>query len=405
MSRSNTRSSALAAVLVALVATACSDDGGGTDPDAGEVQCDPVDPTLSEAILGDDVMPAIELKISEDSRRSLEADPRKDVPAELIEDGTSHGEIAVHLKGQNSFLPFSEKAAFRLKIDEYEPCKNFHGLTDMTLNNMSTDTSMMHDRLAYYVARQANVPASRANHLLLTINNEFYGLYSNVETVKKKMIKRWFDDNDGPLFEAVDVDFTAEHVAAYELKTGPDDRSLLEGLAADLAKADPDDAIAAAATHADVDEFLRYWAMASVIGQFDAFPYSRPGDDYFVYADPTTSQLSVIPWGMDETFSAADVDVTVGGEAVMSVFAERCKASPACFQDYVDKTWATLAMIEAMDLVGERQRIADLIAPHVAEDVRKPYDAAAVEAGQLQHHYFINDRREWLQMYLPPPSP
>src|SRR6185503_1437004 len=141
-------------------------------------------------------------------------------------------------------------------------------------------------------------------------NGQAYGLYANVETVKKQMMGRWFDDNDGPLFEATDVDFRPADVARYELENGPDDRTLLTGLANALTLSDPDAAIAAAAAFIDMDELLNFWAVLAVIGQFDSFPYSIPGDDYFVYADPTTQRLQVIPWGMDETFKAGDVDVT-----------------------------------------------------------------------------------------------
>ena len=97
---------------------------------------------------------------------------------------------------------------------------------------MHSDPSMMHERLAYLVARQAGgIPASRANHALLTVNGQFYGLYTNVETVKKRMLRRWFADDAGPLFEATDVDFVAADIPFFELASGPDDRSLLAGLA------------------------------------------------------------------------------------------------------------------------------------------------------------------------------
>jgi hypothetical protein len=386
---------AVTGIALAACLAACKGDDGPADPDGGGDECPKIDPELSETILGYDVMPSIELVFAPGSLASLEADPRTYVRAELKHDGTSYGDVGVRLKGQNSFLPVSQKASFRIKTDEYEPCKHLFGLTDLTLNNMSTDTSMMHDRLAYLVARLAGVPASRANHLLLTVDGELYGLYSNVETVKKKMIKRWFDDNDGPLFEATDVDFQASYIAGYELETGPDDRTLLTGLANALTMA-PDAAIAAAAGFADLDAFRRFWAMASVTGHLDGFPYSNPGDDYFVYADPTSGKLAFIPWGMDEAFTAADFPVT----QVVSVLAQKCKDSPACYQAYVDQTYEVLELTETMDLAAERARVAGVIAPYVAMDSRKPYDTAAVEEGQRQQGFFITGRRAWLDHYL-----
>jgi len=354
----------------------------------------------SEDVLGYDVMPEIELLIEPDGIAALEAAPREYVPATIVFEGRSFGPVGVRLKGQNSFLPISEKPSLRINVNEYFPEGTFHGLKDLTLNNMASDASMMHERLAYYVARAAGLPASRANHALLTINGEPYGLYANIETVKARMLKGWFDDNDGPLFEATDVDFADEYIDEYELDAGPDDRSLLWGLADALAIAGPDQAIAAAAQFVEIDHFQRYWAMSSVIGQFDAFPFSLPGDDYFVYADPTTGKLWFLPWGMDETFFAADFSPM----QVNSLLATKCMDSPACFQGYVDSAWELLAMTEELGLEEERARVEAAIAPHVAADTRKPYTAAEVAEAQKQLGYFIRGRREILTGFLPPPS-
>jgi hypothetical protein len=239
---------------------------------------------------------------------------------------------------------------------------------------MDDDFSMMHERLAYLVARQLG-PASRANHTVLTVNGQHYGLYTNVEPVKHHMIARWFDDSQGPLFEATDVDFAAQYIDAFEHESGPDDRSALEGLAAALTNPNPDAAISAASAHVDMDGFLDFWAMEAVVAQFDAFPYSNPGDDYFVYVDPATNKIWFIPWGMDETFYSGEYDV---GQ-ISSTLAATCMASPSCHQSFVDRVWDVFQMTEAMDLLGERTRVAAQIAPHVAADTRKSYDNAQVD--------------------------
>ena len=194
----------------------------------------------------------------------------------------------------------------------------------------------------------------RANHAWLTINGEPYGLYTNLETVKHKMLTRWFAASTGPLFEGYDVDFVPADVAGLELEAGPDDRTLPTGLAAALTPATPAAAIAGAAGFADLARFQNFWAMTSIIGQYDSMPYSNPGDDYLVYGDPTSHRLTFIPWGMDETFYSASVDVTV----THSVLAARCHQSPACFQAYADQVWELVAMIEAMGLDAERARVA-----------------------------------------------
>lgn len=352
-------------------------------------------PDTSEDFLGYDAFPEVAIELSEEAIASLEAEPRTYVEADLTFDGETH-RVGLRLKGQNSFQPIGEKPSFRISVDEYEPNERVASLKDIVLNNMANDPSMMHERLAYLVAREAGLPASRATHALVTVNGEPYGLYAAVEAVKKRMLKRWFDDEEGPLFEAPDVDFAAEYIDAYEHESGEDDRSALEGLAAALALPDPDQAIAAAAEFADVDQLIRFWGMCAVIGQFDSFPYSNPGDDYFVYVDPTDRKIRILPWGMDETFFAADHDILT----INSVFATTCMASPACSEAFQQQVYDVLALTEEMDLEAERVRVAEQIAPHVADDTRKPYPTEMVVDLQAAQGYFIRERRMWIDTYL-----
>jgi len=353
---------------------------------------------LTEHVLGYDRLPELGIIVSPSGIAALEAEPFVYVPASLVFEGRTYGPVGLRLKGQNSFQPFSQKPSLRINVDEYADKARFWGLKDLTLNNMSLDPSMMHERLAYWVMRGVGIPASRANHLRLTVNGQPYGLYANVETVKKHMIARWFSDNRGPLFEGTDVDFTSQYIARYEHESGPDDRSMLWGAAAALTM--PGDAgIAAAAGYIDLGRFQRFWAACSVIGQFDSFPYSQPGDDYFVYADPTSDRIAFLPWGMDETFLSGSHDVTL----TSSILAQRCKESPACFDGYRAQVWSILAMTEAMNLGAERARVAAQIAAYTVMDPRKPYTDEQVTQAQGALYWFIAGRRENLSAMLEAP--
>lgn len=354
---------------------------------------------LTERILGYDEMPELDLRLQPDEIAALEADPYTYVPGHVVYDGREYGPIGIRLKGQNSFEPIDAKPSFRINIDEYVGGAKLLGLDDLTLNNMHSDFSMMHERLAYLVARQLG-PASRSNHAVVSVNDEPYGLYANVETVKRHMIARWFDDPSGALFEATDVDFVVGSIEDFELESGPDDRALLIGLAEALDIASPEAAIAAATEYLDLDAFLSYWSMCAVVGQFDAFPYSNPGDDYFVYADPGSGKLVFLPWGMDETFYSGEFDIW----RIHSILAETCAAAPSCLQQFVDRAWEALELIETMDLAAERTRVVEQIAAHAAADGRKPYDDATVAEFQTQLRWFIEGRRANLSSMLPPQS-
>ena len=68
--------------------------------------------------------------------------------------GRAYGPIGIDLKGTSSFEPLDKKPAFRLSFDKYAKNARFLGLEEILLNNMVSDASMTHERLAYWVGRQ-----------------------------------------------------------------------------------------------------------------------------------------------------------------------------------------------------------------------------------------------------------
>lgn len=392
---------------VANPAGAATDDGqppGAAPPEDVAVppEAIPGAGDLSERILGYDVVAQLALTIPPAQWAALQADPDTYVPVTLTYDGRAYGPVGVHLKGMQSFEPIDAKPSLHINIDKFVDDATFFGLKDITLNNMHSDPSMMHERMAYWVARQAGgIPASRANHAQLTVNGQPYGLYTNVETVKKRILRRWFPSDAGALFSATDVDFIAADIPFFELVTGPDDRGLLASVATALTLTDPDQAIAAASAYVDMNEFLRYWASCAVVGQFDSFPYSNPGDDYFAYANPATQRLAFMPWGMDETFLSSAVHIV---DRTYAPLARACIASSVCFQAFVDTVWDVLAKAEALGWVAERDRIAAQLAPLIAADTKRQHLDADVAHYQMDMWFFLQDRRAWIAMMIPPRS-
>jgi hypothetical protein len=366
---------------------------------------------LSETLLGFSALPQLGIQIDSDGIARLAADPRTYVPGTLVYDGRSYGPVGVRLKGSGSFEPIDRKPSFRINVDEYVPDAKFFGLKDLTLNNMHDDPSMMHERLAYWVARLAGVPASRATHILVSLNGQPAALYTNVETVKSRMLKRWFRNPDGVLYAATDVDFTTrdtlfpdgprDDIALYELKSKVDDRSLLYGLARALENDSADQAMSAAANYLNVGAFQNYWAFTAIVANLDGMPYSMPGDDYFVYGNPDDGRLHILPWGVDESMGADDVDLV---ETAYSVLARKCAASRSCLQQFADKSWALLDKVQAMNWVAEHDKIAQQIAPHVRADRRKVYPDEEVLRQQEDMRYFLLARRATLELTIPEPS-
>ena len=354
-------------------------------------------------------LPEFHIEIDEAGMQSLRDNPRLSVPAFFTYEGRRIGPVGVHIKGQNSFLPIDQKPSLKLQIDFADSGARFHGLRLVTLNNMRSDTSMLKESVAYYMARTAGLYASRAGHALVYLNNDFYGVYTNLESVDSLFLDRWFADSTGSLWEGWDVDFRPGMVdrpcvdsddpnrpGCYQIESGVDDRTALIGLTNALQEPAPQNMLDAG-QYLSFEQFQLYWAVCANIGQFDSFPYSSPGDDYHVYVDPEAQQITFIPWGMDETF--------LGGRnvtSVTSILATTCLADPHCRDGWVQQVWLINDTMQAIDLAGEVDRVAALIAPYIDLDQHKPYSTAQVLAGQAEVRNFINGRAADLAAWLGP---
>ena len=127
-------------------------------------------------------------------------------------------------------------------------------------------------------------------------------------------------------------------------------------------------------------------------------PTACPGDDYFVYANPEDRKIYLLPWGLDETFNAADVNVLT---EVYTVLAKKCAASSGCRRQFEQRLWVLMDKLEAMNWEGERERILQQIAPHVLQDRRKVYTDLQVEEEQNNMKYFVQERRMSLSVFVP----
>lgn len=366
---------ALGAALALLLGAGCAPSSGYLTTPEGTPD-EPEDSDPSAVLFDEAAIPEFELLLSDDAIADLAVDPFDDriwVPATFVYDGQEYGPVGVRLKGENSFQPFWEKPALKVKFDEFDEFEpgEFLGLKELTLNNMVSDYSMMHERLAYRMYREAGIPAARSHHALLTVNGEFYGLYAHVENVDKRLLRRWYEDDEGSMFELADVDFAEQWIDAFELEEGPDDRTALWGVADALSHLGPG-ALDAAQEFLDLDQFVRYWAVGAVVGQFDAYPYSNPGDDCHVYQDPQTGRLQFLPHGLDETFYATSEEIQLGW--VSGIIAVRCGSDPACSEQVREQIWEALDLADEIGLADRVEVIADQIEDWVREDERKPYE-------------------------------
>jgi hypothetical protein len=366
------------------------DSGDSTWVDTGPVESIPQAADGSDAVFVWDEILEFGIEISDEAYNTLRNDPYNYVEGTFIYGDEVYENVGVRLKGQNSFQPITSKCSFKIKFNEYVEGGRFYGMKRVTLNAMNDDYSMIHERFAYWLYRAVGVPASRATHVWVTVNvngTDFeYGLYTHLESIDESMIARWYDDIDGVHFEGWDVDFYPNYVSQYQYGFGDEEHGrgvlmdLAQSVQASYEDADP---------YVDWDQFAKYWAAASIVGQFDAYPYSSPGDDYHIYLESGDDQFDMLPWGNDETFYSIDSNVT----SVNGILAKRCKASTTCYQIYKDYVSEMLDVMEDQDMLGLFDEAIEQITPYIAEDNRKIYSDSYIIYYQTYMREFIETRR------------
>lgn len=323
-------------------------------------------------------------------------DPFTWFSANVVIDGQRYGPVGLRKKGFLGSLSES-KPSLKVKLSEFDPLLEHVGLETFTLNNSVQDPSFARTCLAYRVHTLAGVAAPRCNFADVTVNGQHLGVYVNVETVKKPFLRRNFSRADGTLWEGTVSDFRPAWMETFELKTSQPEggaRARLDQLTQALEAPDAT-ALDEMGKVVDLEEFMSFWAVESVIGHWDGYPGNA--NNFFVYDDPSVGRLKFLPWGPDAAFTS-----TAAGErpnaSVLTVSAlphrlYQLSASRARYLEIVRRVLA-VAFNEA-DLLAELTRIEAQIASRLEDSAR-----AGWAQGLANVRAFIQFRRRGVEREL-----
>jgi hypothetical protein len=370
----------------------------------------------AEALYDPGTVWVVDLQLSEDAIKALEADPegeyQKGTFSIAPSDGTPGGvgtfstpqAMEIRLKGSASFRDLSEKAAFKIKFPKAGP---FLGLRKMTLNNMVEDPSMTHETLSYELHRALGVPASRTGFVYLRLNGEDFGVYMNVENYDNVAMAKKLGSFDGDVQHVYEgengVDLKPELLANFEIDEGPDDISDLEALAAAVNETGPESWSSVVGPLADLKEMTRMWAAEKYSGQFDGYaggPAADHPNNYFLATGPD-GLFRMLPWGQDETWKEENHLPFEGPAGLMF---EKCLADSACKATYGGALEAVQDAVPQLKLDTRAVCTAELLAPwqqlEEEESNRFEYDAGQIADAVAETRAFILSRPEELAGFL-----
>lgn len=375
--------------------------GGG---DGGTVMID-----ASEELYDAERVPRFDIELPGESIAALEREPDVYVRGSLRYGEEIVADIGVRIKGEGSKRTLREKAAFKLKFDEFVSKQSFRGLRRLTLNNMVEDPTFLAERLAFHFFRSQGLPAPRCNSALVYVNGEPFGVYANVETEDKAFLRRWFQSDDGNLYEEGQVDFEPGNEAKFDLETNEEanDRSDLTALIAALASAKPASFLADLGSQLDTDHFLAFTAAEAAVNQWDMYGYTVFYPNNFrLYRDPGKQKFVLLPWGMDmsmkpfrdsgkphiDIFELAREGDRPGAKITAGRMFRACVASSSCRETYAATVEKIASALEGAGLRALAEKYHAQLAPHVETDPRKEYSAAQVAAAYQSLLKVIDER-------------
>ncbi len=238
------------------------------------------------------------------------------VPVTVAFNGQTWEQVGMRYKGNSSLHSAYRmgvgKFAFRLTFDKYEDSypelddQRFYGFKKMTFSNGFNDPSLIRDKIAADLMREAGVPAARTAFARIYVDHGegpvYFGLYTMVEDPSNKMIDTQFADGSGNLYKP-ESNLTSFVETQFEKKTNEDDSdwSDIQAFVSAL-NADASDAATWRSNLEavfDVAGFIKYLALNQAMMNWDT--YGWMAHNYYLYADPSNAgRLVWIPWDMNE---------------------------------------------------------------------------------------------------------
>ncbi|GDX79754.1 hypothetical protein LBMAG42_15650 [Deltaproteobacteria bacterium] len=361
----------------------------GEAPDSGIDEDDTADDPELEAAAAETfytfgVLQEVRLALTQETIDALDKQARRGEAEYLSGDvtinGTAFTNVGVRIKGSSTLRNFDDKPSLKIKLNAFVPDQDYAGLERITLNNMVEDNTQMKEVMVYKIFREAGIYTSRANHAALYVNDELYGLYTNLETMDDHWLEARYSDPSGELFEANDnADFTRSGVAYWESASGTGDTTQLDAVS---------DAIRGAGAnyaddlrlYADMDQFYAFWAWSLLVGDVDGYPYTL--NDCYVYADPADgNRFQFYPWGVDESWYSGAPGYW---NYATGALAAGCLDNDTCKAEFVASMEAQLLVYDTLPIADWYAADAATSAATLAADPRRTFSQSTVASARSQ---------------------
>ena len=221
--------------------------------------------------------------------------------------------VGLQLRGNTSRT--AKKKSFQVSLNTYVPGRDWYGVEKLDLNGEHNDPTISRSKICWDLLRDIGVPAPRASHVELYINQEYFGLYANVEHIDEEFVQSRFGNKDGNLYKCLwpaDLTYLGSDPNEYKLKSGSkrvyelktneeaDDYSDLAHFIDILNNTSIDDLPCELEGVFNVHSLIRSIAFDVMTGNWDGPFYNK--NNFFLYHNTTTGLFEYIPYDLDNTF-------------------------------------------------------------------------------------------------------
>jgi spore coat protein CotH/Spy/CpxP family protein refolding chaperone len=286
----------------------------------------PIDSTLTADGLDDaeaqdefyrmDRVQTIQLRIApKEMQRLIAALPERIyVPASFQWRNVTLDKVAVRFKGNSSANPQQRhKRSFLIKFNKYEEDARFFGLRRASFDNGVQFGSLFSEPIITEILRDQGLPTHRASYARIFLNDEYQGVYVNVERIDESFVEQYLPDPDGALFKAdiggpgANLQFVSDDPSVYKKaleaksKSAKKDRSQLVDFIRMINQTESSEFAATLESSLELDDFLRVSAVMLFSGAFDQLTGGGP-HNYYLYHDSQGSRWRYLPWDLDVGF-------------------------------------------------------------------------------------------------------
>lgn len=220
--------------------------------------------------------------------------------------------VGFRLRGNTSREAY--KKSFKIAINSFVSGTKYKGLKKINLNGEHNDPSIARSKLNWDLLRENKLPSTRVAHSEFYINNEYKGLYINVEHINDDFLKLRYGNKNGNLYKCLwpanlnyistnseDYKFESNGRRTYDLKNNLDldDYSDLSNFIDVLNNTANDDLYCELSKVFDVEDFLEILAIDVLTGNWDGYSFNK--NNYYLYHNTETDRIQYIPYDLDNT--------------------------------------------------------------------------------------------------------